>query len=137
MTGVDISENMLEIARQKSRIDISLVGDVTALPPEAARSFDIVTSAGVLDFIGNTDKLLSEAARVLKQGGLCGIIFEPDNAAGPGHKTISHNEDILKSQFAAHGFSVKKILRAPGIYTNFKTGAAVENVIMIASLDKV
>lgn len=134
VTGVDISKEMLAIATSKGRVDHALVGDVTALPDEASRRFDVVTSAGVLDFIPNAEKLVKEAARALKPGGLLGVVFEPSDAAGHGHKTIAHDAGALRAQFEEAGFSVEKIVRAPGIYTNFKTGAPVENMIMIGCL---
>lgn len=75
VTGIDLSEEMLAIARRKtaeanyphSNFNFQLA-NAEELPFEAA-SFDVVTSAfGIRNFI-HLDKGLAEMARVLKSGG--------------------------------------------------------------------
>lgn len=68
VTGVDISEEMLAIARQKAPIVTFMIADAEHLPFEDA-SFDAVTCAfGVRNFV-HLEQGLSEMLRVLKQGG--------------------------------------------------------------------
>ena len=77
--GMDISEKMLEIGKEKVRcqnlenqIDLCF-GDAASLPFEDA-SFDVVTVAfGVRNF-ENLDKGLSEISRVIKSGGQVSIL---------------------------------------------------------------
>lgn len=88
VTGVDLSEEMLAIARQKtdsagfqlSSFDFQLA-DAEQLPfPDA--SFDAVTCAfGIRNFV-NLDRGLSEMVRVLKPGGTVAILelATPDNS---------------------------------------------------------
>ena len=68
VTGVDISEEMLAIARQKSPIVTFMIADAEHLPfPDA--SFDAVTCAfGVRNFV-HLEQGLNEMLRVLKPGG--------------------------------------------------------------------
>lgn len=68
VTGVDISEEMLAIARQKATIVTFMIADAEHLPfPDA--SFDAVTCAfGVRNFV-HLEQGLSEMLRVLKPGG--------------------------------------------------------------------
>lgn len=68
VTGVDISEEMLAIARQKAPIVTFMIADAEHLPfPDA--SFDAVTCAfGVRNFV-HLEQGLSEMLRVLKPGG--------------------------------------------------------------------
>lgn len=88
VTGVDLSEEMLAIARQKtdsagfqlSSFDFQLA-DAEHLPFTDA-SFDAVTCAfGIRNFV-NLDRGLSEMVRVLKPGGTVAILelATPDNS---------------------------------------------------------
>jgi enediyne biosynthesis protein CalE5 len=72
VTGIDLAEQMLEVARRKaSLLKLANVtfraGDVTTLPFEA-NSFDAVTSRFCLMFLPDIPKAASEIARVLKPG---------------------------------------------------------------------
>jgi len=73
VTGIDLAEQMLEVARRKA-ISLGLsnvafrTGDVTALPFDA-NSFDAVTSRFCLMFLPEIPKAAAEIARVLKPGG--------------------------------------------------------------------
>ncbi len=73
VTGIDLAEQMLEVARRKaSSLSLANVtfrtGDVTALPFDA-NSFDAVTSRFCLMFLPEIPKAAAEIARVLKPGG--------------------------------------------------------------------
>jgi len=66
--GVDAAEKLLEIARRRvpdGRFD---VGDLEALPYEAAR-FDLVTGFNSFQYAGNPAVALAEARRVTRPGG--------------------------------------------------------------------
>lgn len=73
VTGVDLSEEMLKIARGKlarKQVEATLVqGDVYRLPFEDD-SFDGVFSMAAFEFIADTPRALGELFRVLKPGGL-------------------------------------------------------------------
>ena len=73
VTGIDLAEQMLEVARRKaSSLGLSNVtfrtGDVTMLPFDA-NFFDAVTSRFCLMFLPDIQKAAVEIARVLKPGG--------------------------------------------------------------------
>lgn len=83
ITGVDISEGMLQVGRQKvkaagldSRIDLQL-GDSENLP-FADASFDAITVAFGIRNFENLEKGLGEILRVLKPGGIF-VILETSN----------------------------------------------------------
>lgn len=80
VTGIDLSEEMLAIARQKAPMVTFMIADAEHLPfPDA--SFDAVTCAfGVRNFV-HLEQGLNEMLRVLKPGGQL-VILElatPDN----------------------------------------------------------
>jgi predicted TPR repeat methyltransferase len=135
VTAVDLSEKMLAIAHATGRADRTLAGDVTKLPHDLNGQFDIVTSAGVLDFIENTEAFADQTARALRTGGHWAITFEPEGTNFPGVKTLRHNSSALIEQFADRGL---RTIHADSFraYTNFKTGADVENIMLIGTLDR-
>ncbi|MDX1815109.1 MAG: methyltransferase domain-containing protein [Thermodesulfobacteriota bacterium] len=67
ITGIDVSERMLEIARSKGLTNVA-VGDAVSLdfPDE---TFDLVISVTALEFIKEYEKAISEMVRVCKKGG--------------------------------------------------------------------
>ncbi|WP_455244598.1 class I SAM-dependent methyltransferase [Petrachloros mirabilis] len=73
IVGMDLAEQMLDVAKRKARsLGLSGIvfraGDVTTLPFEA-QSFDAVTSRFCLMFLPDIPKAAAEIARVLKPGG--------------------------------------------------------------------
>lgn len=68
VTGIDFSERMLEIAKDKNQGIRYLQGDVTNLPYED-NSFDIVTIGFGLRNIQNAEKAVEEVYRILKPNG--------------------------------------------------------------------
>lgn len=69
-TGLDISENMIEVARLKGIPNAEFVlGKSDALPFEE-NSFDIVTCSQSFHHYPRQDEAMKEAYRVLKKGGI-------------------------------------------------------------------
>ena len=68
VTGVDLSEAMLEFARARVTGAEFVRGDATALPFDDS-SFDALTAAFVLLHLGAPERAAAEAARVLASGG--------------------------------------------------------------------
>lgn len=72
--GLDASPAMIEHSKRQARAEglgeswVYELGDVEAVPfPD--QSFDGAVCAGVIDYLGDDDKLLAEVFRVLKPGG--------------------------------------------------------------------
>lgn len=68
VTGIDFSERMLEIAKDKNKGVRYLQGDVTNLPYED-NSFDIAVMGFGLRNIQNAEKAVEEVYRILRHGG--------------------------------------------------------------------
>jgi SAM-dependent methyltransferase len=90
VTGVDISDGMIETARRRGAeegLDISYeVGDAEHLPVADA-SFDVVSSSVGLIFAPNHDVAAHELARVVPPGGRIGITaWRPDSRVVRGQR---------------------------------------------------
>ncbi|MDP2684041.1 MAG: class I SAM-dependent methyltransferase [bacterium] len=68
VTGIDISEDMIKLAREKSRKVQFIQGDIRNLPFEDNR-FDIVVSGLAVHYVKNLEKTINEFSRVLRPGG--------------------------------------------------------------------
>ncbi|AKB53897.1 MULTISPECIES: class I SAM-dependent methyltransferase [Methanosarcina] len=77
VTGVDLSENMLEKAAENAKekgVDVSLVqGDAEEIPLNDGE-YDFVLSKYLLWTLPQPDKFMSECCRLLKDGGLMMIV---------------------------------------------------------------
>jgi SAM-dependent methyltransferase len=82
VTGADVSPDLVELARQADPDGTYAVADAEELPfPDAA--FDLVVAFNVLSCVGNLERAVSEAARVLEPGGrLCLSVVHPLYTAG-------------------------------------------------------
>ncbi|MCD6287951.1 MAG: class I SAM-dependent methyltransferase [Candidatus Hydrogenedentes bacterium] len=69
VTGIDISPEMVNVARSKGIENASFyVADATSLPfPDD--SFDIAVAVTVLEFVAEPDRMLHEMARCVRHGG--------------------------------------------------------------------
>jgi 2-polyprenyl-6-hydroxyphenyl methylase/3-demethylubiquinone-9 3-methyltransferase len=69
VTGVDLSEESLNVARKLDKKGSYLRADVTAIPLES-ESFDAVCAMDLLEHVENPKAVVQEASRLLKPGGL-------------------------------------------------------------------
>ena len=68
ITGLDITSEMIEVARQKYP-DIPIVTSTAESTPFDDSTFELVTSYSFLDHINDLEKLMIEVLRILKSGG--------------------------------------------------------------------
>jgi ubiquinone/menaquinone biosynthesis C-methylase UbiE len=82
VTGVDVSPELVELARHADAAGTYLVADAEGLPfPDSA--FDLVVAFNVLSCVGNLERAVTEAGRVLEPGGrLCLSVVHPVYTAG-------------------------------------------------------
>ena len=76
VSGVDISERMVELARKRlpSRRDALLQADCDSLPFDDC-AFNVVVATGVLEYATDLHPALAELARVVRRGGLVVVSF--------------------------------------------------------------
>ncbi|MCP3981271.1 MAG: methyltransferase domain-containing protein [bacterium] len=93
VTGVDISEGMRQVARDRvaeAGLDVSPVLDVAAVPPlpYSEGCFDAVFMSFTLELFADDTipALLAETRRVLRDGGRLGVVAMND--PGPHHESL-------------------------------------------------
>jgi ubiquinone/menaquinone biosynthesis C-methylase UbiE len=132
--GIDVSPDLVELARRRNRRDWLQYaqGDATALPTPD-RCFDVAICAQVLEYVPDADRGLREMHRVLKPDGRALIVdtewdsvvwrsTEPARmakmlAAWEAHCTDSRLPRTLVSRLRAAGFAVEGVSGFPIINT--------------------
>lgn len=118
ITGIDISENMVEIAHEKDLYETLYVAEVEDfLEDNDDEPFDIITATDVLPYLGALEPLFFGAAENLNAGGLLVFSSEtlPENImagrpymVGP-HQRFAHAETYVRERLAATGFEVVEV----------------------------
>ncbi len=118
ITGIDISENMVEIAHEKDLYETLYVAEVEDfLEDNDDEPFDIITATDVLPYLGALEPLFFGAAENLNAGGL--LIFSSETLpeeimagrpymVGP-HQRFAHAETYVRERLAATGFEVIEV----------------------------
>jgi predicted TPR repeat methyltransferase len=118
ITGIDISENMVEIAHEKDLYETLYVAEVEDfLEDNDDDAFDLITATDVLPYLGALEALLFGAAENMVPGGIFAFSSEtlPDDVlagrtymVGP-HQRFAHSETYVRARLAETGFEVIEI----------------------------
>ncbi|RFB94016.1 S-adenosylmethionine-dependent methyltransferase [Rhizobium leguminosarum bv. trifolii] len=118
MTGIDLSEKMVEIAHEKDLYETLFVAEVEDfLDDNDEEAFDIITATDVLPYLGALEPLFFGAAENLTSGGL--FIFSSETLpeetlagraymVGP-HQRFAHADAYVRERLAATGFELVEI----------------------------
>lgn len=109
LTGIDISENMIEFARAKNCFDQLYCGDVVATLNAQADQFDLFVATDVLVYIGNMEALMSAILAHATPGAL--FLFSTEKLAGEGlllqaTGRYAHSASYVHDVMMAHNCSV-------------------------------
>lgn len=77
-TGVDLSSDMIELAKHKNTDIEYLQADVMYLPFEA-NSFDVVLATSLINIVEEKSKAISELSRTCKKGGTITILVPSES----------------------------------------------------------
>jgi predicted TPR repeat methyltransferase len=113
ITGIDLSENMVEIAHEKDLYETLYVAEVEDfLEDNDEDAFDLITATDVLPYLGALEPLFFGAAENMVAGGLFAFSSEElaasdgrPFAVGP-HQRFVHSEAYIRSRLAETGFEV-------------------------------
>lgn len=137
-TGVDISENMIEIAHEKGDYDTLYVGEaVRFLESTSDAHWDLVVATDVLPYMGELEAFFAGVAAHMQQGGMFAFSSETLDAetlAGRnfmvgGYQRFAHAESYVRSVLAANGF---ELLRCENIVVRSEQGSPVNGQLIVA-----
>ncbi|QZZ37463.1 methyltransferase domain-containing protein [Nitratireductor kimnyeongensis] len=113
ITGVDLSEMMIEVTDEKEVYDALYVGDaVDFLHHADVDPFDLITATDVLPYLGDLEAFFAGAAELSVEGAVLAFSSEtlPDDVlsgrafmVGP-HQRFAHSEAYLADMLSKHGF---------------------------------
>lgn len=109
--GVDLSQKMVDIARNKGLYQDVCVDDIVRFMHQDSRSYDMVVSADVLVYVGNLEPFMKAARRVLKPRGLLAFSVEDgdDNPPFTIRKTgrYAHSQAYVETLADENSYAVK------------------------------
>ena len=118
MTGIDISENMVELAHEKELYETLYVAELEDfLEDNDDEAFDLVTATDVLPYLGALEPLFFGAAENMAAGGLlifssetlpADVLGERPYMVGP-HQRFAHSETYVRQRLDATGFDVVEV----------------------------
>ncbi|MFD1744203.1 methyltransferase domain-containing protein [Rhizobium helianthi] len=118
ITGIDISENMVEIAHEKDLYETLYVAEVEDfLEDNDDEAFDLVTATDVLPYLGALEPLFFGVAENMVSGGIFVFSSEtlPDDVfagrsymVGP-HQRFAHAESYVRQRLTETGFEVLEL----------------------------
>lgn len=118
ITGMDLSENMVEIAHEKEIYETLYVAEVEDfLEDNDDEAFDLITATDVLPYLGALEPLFFGAAENMVEGGL--FVFSSETLpsetmagrpymVGP-HQRFAHSETYIRERLAATGFDIVEV----------------------------
>lgn len=112
LTGVDLSDGMLEKARARKIYDELRQADITVFSRENA--FDLVVSADVLTYLGDLSAVFENVRKSLKTGGYF-VLTVSENTEHPDKYEMelsgrfTHGEDYIRKTLA--GFEIRTLSR--------------------------
>ncbi len=111
VTGVDLSQKMLDKAAELGLYDDLVCADIVAWLAERPASCDLAVAADVLVYIGDLSPLFARVRRALRAGGLFAFSCEALDAADPGFaiqpsNRFAHALGYVQQTAQAAGFDV-------------------------------
>ncbi|MFD1197190.1 methyltransferase domain-containing protein [Brucella gallinifaecis] len=137
-TGVDISENMIEVAYEKGDYDALFVGEaVRFLETTEEGKWDLIVATDVLPYMGALDQFFSGVANHLHMEGYFCFSSEtqPDERFAErdfmvgDYQRFAHAQSYVRSLLSEHGM---KCIRCEDIVVRNEQGAPVPGHLFIA-----
>lgn len=115
LTGVDLSPEMIELARARNTYDGLEVAEITGWLDQDEMPFDLIVSSDCLIYFGDLGTIVQSAARRLKPGGVFAFSMERGNRF-PFHLTdtgrYTHHPDHVRDAAAQANLEVAALNEA-------------------------
>ena len=114
LTGLDLSEKMLDQARQKQVYDELVTGDIASYLGTRSASFDLIVASDVFIYIGDLAPVFAGARGALRPGGLFAFSTEISEDADihlMESLRYAHSAPYLQRLAAEGGWSVEDLAR--------------------------
>jgi predicted TPR repeat methyltransferase len=112
LSGVDISSNMLKVARQRQIYDNLVCSELIEYLQMQTKKFDLAVAADVFAYIGDLSRVFHEVRGALRDGGLFGFSVEAskgqDFALRPNLR-YAHSAAYLRKLSHDHGLVLETI----------------------------
>jgi predicted TPR repeat methyltransferase len=138
MVGLDLSENMVEMAHEKDLYETLYVAEAADfLEDNEDGPFDIITATDVLPYVGFLEELFFGVADNLEKGGLFffssetlpdAVLNGRDFMVGP-HQRFAHAEGYVRKVLASAGFEVVEL---GGITVRLEDGEPIPGHLVVA-----
>lgn len=136
-TGVDIAENMIEIAYEKGDYDQLFVADVVDFVCQKGSCWDLIVATDLLPYMGEVTRFFAGVSDCLEKEGFFGFSTEtlPDNEfSGLNfkvgvHQRFAHKKNYIENILMAHSMTV---IDCHAITVREEQGAAVPGHLFIA-----
>jgi predicted TPR repeat methyltransferase len=114
LAGIDLSERMLEKARERGVYDELEKAEITAFLARFSDAWDLVVAGDVLVYFGALDAVFAATHSGLRRGGRCAFTVEREDGAPTGWRLTpsgryAHGADYLRALAQTHGFSVETL----------------------------
>jgi predicted TPR repeat methyltransferase len=112
LTGVDISSNMLKIARQRQIYDQLVCSELSEFLRTRAEAFDVALAADVFVYLGDLSGVFRQVRSTLRDGGLFGFSVEASDAQDIVLRSTlryAHSADYLRKLSGDHGFVLEAL----------------------------
>jgi predicted TPR repeat methyltransferase len=110
LVGVDLSACMLEQARQRQVYDQLIEAELIEFLGGKSCSFEVLTAADVLSYLGDLAEFFQCAARVLRPGGIAVVVLEALEGGGNYRLNstgrFSHSPTYLRYEIERSGLTV-------------------------------
>jgi len=112
LTGVDLSQRMLERARERGIYDELHQSEIVAFVHATEQRHDLIIAADVFNYLGDLSPVLSGAARVLRGGGWLAVTIESGIDGDfrlRGKRRYQHGRHYLERTAQAAGLAACRI----------------------------
>tara|TARA_R100001129_G_scaffold15156_3_gene9865 strand:+ start:2760 stop:3575 length:816 start_codon:yes stop_codon:yes gene_type:complete len=138
VTGVDLAENMVQIAHEKGLYDTLYVADaIDYLEDNDEEAYDLIAATDVLPYLGSLERFFAGCAGNAKPRSLLAFSSEtlPADVMGErgfmvgGYQRFGHAKDYVEKSAAAFGYTMIEI---SDILVRYEQGAPISGHLFIA-----